>query len=57
VQLMVGLNVLNEIGGSVYTFERISKYCTDAGLQDVRLHRLRLPGVSLVRAEKPPPFN
>ena len=52
--LMVGLNVFNEIGGSIYSFEKIKTFCRDAGLHAVTLHRLRLPGVTLVRAEKPP---
>ncbi|MBI1806618.1 MAG: methyltransferase domain-containing protein [Ignavibacteria bacterium] len=50
--LMVGLNLLNEIGGSVYSFEEVRAWCEQAGLHHVQHHPLSLPGVSLVSASK-----
>ncbi len=50
--LMVGLNLLNEIGGNVYTFQEIKAICTDAGLSPVKLTRLITPGVSLITAKR-----
>ena len=44
--LMVGLNLLNEIGGNTYSFEQVKAWCAGAGR--VRRMRLRLPGVTLV---------
>lgn len=43
--LMVGLNLLNEIGGNTYTFSQVKSWC---GAADVRQYRLHLPGVSLI---------
>lgn len=43
--LMVGLNLLNEIGGTVYAFEEVREWC---GSARVRRIPLRMPGVSLV---------
>ncbi|MBI4546484.1 MAG: methyltransferase domain-containing protein [Ignavibacteriae bacterium] len=50
--LMAGLNILNEIGGNVYSFEEIEQWCESSGLRNVKHHKLSIPGVSLVRAEK-----
>lgn len=48
--LMVGLNLLNEIGGNVYDVETVKSWC--GTFSSVRKHSLRLPGVSLVEAVK-----
>ena len=50
--LMVGLNLLNEIGGSVYRFEEVKSWCEKAGLKRVKMRRLSVPGVHLVEARK-----
>jgi hypothetical protein len=47
---MVGLNLLNEIGGNTYTFEQIKGWC--AGAAAVKRIRLRFPGVTLVEVVK-----
>ena len=44
--LMVGLNLLNEIGGKAYTFADIARWC--AGAASVKMRGLGLPGVGLV---------
>jgi SAM-dependent methyltransferase len=48
--LMVGLNLLNEVGGNVYTYQQVKGWC--AGAATVKRIRLRLPGVSLVEATR-----
>ncbi len=48
--LMVGLNLLNEIGGNTYSFDQVRNWCDGAG--KVRRLRLRLPGVTLVEVVK-----
>ncbi len=48
--LMVGLNLLNEIGGNVYDVDEIRMWCRDFSL--FRVHALRLPGVTLLEAVK-----
>jgi hypothetical protein len=48
--LMVGLNLLNEIGGNVYEVESVKNWC--AQFTSVKEHSLRLPGVSLVEVVK-----
>jgi SAM-dependent methyltransferase len=45
IPLMVGLNLLNEIGGNVYSMEEIRAWCGARTL--VRNHRVGLPGVGL----------
>jgi hypothetical protein len=50
IPLMVGLNLLNEIGGNAYTFEHIKRWCAEASA--VKRVRLRLPGVTLVEIVK-----
>jgi SAM-dependent methyltransferase len=45
IPLMVGLNLLNEIGGSVYSTEEITEWCNG---YTVRQLKLRLPGVALI---------
>ena len=50
--LMVGLNLLNEIGGTAYSFDQIESVCRAAGLENVKRFQLSLPGVVLVRAWK-----
>lgn len=44
--VMVGLNLLHEIGGTVYTYGDVSRWCAEA--TSVRMRRLGIPGVSLV---------
>ena len=44
--LMVGLNLLNEIGGRVYAFHDVQRWCS--GASTVRYRKLRVPGVGLV---------
>lgn len=46
IPLTVGLNLLNEIGGNVYSFEQIRQWC--AGTTSIRRIPLRFPGISLV---------
>jgi hypothetical protein len=45
IPLMVGLNLLNEIGGTAYALDDIRRWC---GGRRVTKANLRLPGVSLV---------
>lgn len=50
VPLMVGLNLLNEIGGTVYDVEDVRGWCSGAGrLKQIRLW---LPGVTLLEIVK-----
>lgn len=44
--LMVGLNLLNEIGGNTYSYEQVQSWCASAS--KIRRFRLHLPGVSLI---------
>lgn len=46
--LMVGLNLLNEIGGNVYDVDEIKIWCNS--FSSFRTHTLRLPGVILIEA-------
>ena len=46
--LMVGLNLLNEIGGSAYSVSQIRTWC--AGASRFRVMPLRFPGVTLIEA-------
>src|ERR1041384_3995788 len=50
--LMVGINLLNEIGGNVYEMETVRSWCAGAGLGQARFWRLSLPGVGLLKATK-----
>ncbi len=50
IPLMVGLNLLNEIGGNVYDVEEVKQWC--GCFSSVQVHKLRLPGVILVEAVK-----
>lgn len=50
IPLMVGLNLLNEIGGTVYAVEEVVRWCSS--FTSVRRHVLRLPGVVLLEAVK-----
>ena len=45
IPLMVGLNLVNEIGGTAYSVGEVTSWC---GGRRVRKLRLRLPGVALV---------
>ena len=46
--LMVGLNLMNEIGGNVYPVQLIRKWCAEAAT--FRVMPLKFPGVTLIRA-------
>lgn len=46
IPLMVGLNLLNEVGGKAYSFYEVQRWCGRA--RRVRRMRLRIPGVTLV---------
>ena len=48
--LMVGLNLLNEIGGRVYTFEQVRSWCGQAAT--TKEFRLPIPGVTLVECTR-----
>ncbi len=50
--LMVGINLLNEIGGTIYSFEQIRAWCQGAGLTGTAKRSLPLPGLSLVSARR-----
>lgn len=49
--LLVGVNVMNEIGGCVYREEEYRAWLTNAGFRTMKVYRLSLPGVYLFRAE------
>ena len=48
--LMVGLNLLNEIGGNTYSYDQVKAWCI--GAAGVKRMRLRLPEVSLVEVTR-----
>lgn len=48
IPLMVGLNLLSEIGGRTYSAEEIIAWCSAA--RSVRRRRISLPGVTLIEA-------
>jgi hypothetical protein len=48
IPLMVGLNLLNEIGGSSYSVSQIREWCR--GASRFRVMPLRFPGVTLIEA-------
>lgn len=50
--LMVGLNLINEVGGDVYTCAEIQGMCKKAGLHEVKQHTVGLPGVKLLSARR-----
>jgi hypothetical protein len=50
IPLMVGLNLLNEIGGTSYSVARLQDWCE--GASPVKPVRLRFPGVTLVEVTK-----
>ncbi len=52
VPLSVGINLMNEVGGSVYTLDELREWCGEAGFPNLRVYRLRLPGVFLIRLKK-----
>ena len=53
IPLMVGVNLLNEIGGNVYHSEEVQSWCIEAGLVRVKYFRLSLPGLGLITALRP----
>jgi hypothetical protein len=50
IPLMVGLNLLNEIGGNTYTLDDVKSWCRPAS--SVKHHKLRFPGVSLIEVTR-----
>lgn len=52
IPLMVGINIMNEVGGTVYSIDELRELTRQAGLRITRSFRLRLPGVVLLRLEK-----
>lgn len=48
--LMVGLNLLNEIGGNTYAYAQVQSWCK--GAASVKRIRLRTPGISLVEVSR-----
>ncbi len=50
--LLVGINLMNEIGGSAYRLNDVRGWCHEAGLGRLRHAKLRLPGMDLVSARK-----
>jgi hypothetical protein len=50
--LLVGVNLLNEIGGSVYSFGEVTSWCKAAGFGSIQRCKTRLPGVHLIKAIK-----
>lgn len=50
VPLMVGLNLVNETGGTAHRPESVREWCASAS--STRLHRLRLPGLTLVEIDR-----
>jgi SAM-dependent methyltransferase len=46
IPLMVGLNLLNEIGGTAYSIADVQRWC--AGAKKIRRRKMRIPGVTLV---------
>ena len=46
IPLMVGLNLVNEIGGRIYSYEEVRSWCSEAS--SVKYRRLRVPGVALI---------
>ena len=50
--LMVGVNLLNEIGGTVYGSGEVRTWCLEAGLVRVKRRRLPLPGLGLISASR-----
>lgn len=50
--LMVGINLLNEIGGNVYDVGEVRGWCEEAGVNRISSRRLSLPGLGLLTARK-----
>ncbi len=50
IPLMVGLNLFNEIGGTVYEVGDVERWCS--AFTSIHRHWLRLPGVVLIEAVK-----
>ncbi|HTY58986.1 MAG TPA: methyltransferase [Bacteroidota bacterium] len=48
IPLMVGLNLMNEIGGSAHSVARVRSWCAHAAM--FRVMPLRFPGVTLIEA-------
>lgn len=52
IPLMVGINLMNEVGGNVYEVDEVCEWLTRVGFKKIKKYWLFLPGVSLLRAEK-----
>lgn len=50
IPLMVGLNMLNEIGGTSYATSEVRDWCGE--FSAVKVYRLRIPGITLIEAVK-----
>lgn len=50
IPLIVGINIMNEVGGNVYSPEEYREWLAQAGFRRIKTHRLRLPGVFLLSA-------
>jgi len=50
VPLLVGMNLLTEIGGNTYRVGQVIEWCE--GFSSARHARLRIPGVGLIVAER-----
>jgi hypothetical protein len=50
IPLMIGLNLLNEIGGTSYAVDRVIGWCT--GASSVRPRPMRLPGLTLIEVTR-----
>ncbi len=50
IPLMVGLNMLNEIGGTAYAVAEVRAWC--GGFSSLKVYRLRMPGITLIEAVK-----
>jgi len=50
IPLMVGLNLLNEIGGTAYSIAEVKSWCEGHSVRQVKV---RLPGVAFVEIQRP----
>lgn len=53
VPAVVGLNLLNEIGGDSYKADEVKRWIHEAGFVDCTVKWLRAPGVAIIQARKP----
>ncbi len=50
--LMVGVNLMNEAGGSIYSFSEVRAWAEEAGFERVARSSIGVPGVALLRARR-----